>query len=415
MFVEQYVITAANEVINVIDVSTAEIVKKFYDSEATYGYVTCMALFEGQSDLQGSQLAVGFSTGHVLVYDFNFLMQRNSGTQNVEFLHKFNLHKSTVSALAFDKTGSVLASGGFDTYVVVYDIIEGAALYKLMGHKDAVTQLEFHLFQYAKTENQEENETRVSHSKKSRQFDEMLVSASKDTSIKIWDLESQFCAQSLMEANQKVYSFVILKNMIITGAEDEKLRVYRCGIKQETSTSSYSYLKYAELIGTFDKKGSERVVEVSLSSDNEYLVVTSADGNIEVFKPSSEREIYKKLLRVAKKQAKKKRLHSEMEAADDEEQDTTTTKVNKEKLKERVVEGDFDAKFMFTSVCYLLVAGNKVRSTSLLQYKKKYLMLTSLHANDVFIYSCKPVPETGLFEVKKLFNMGHESHRGALR
>jgi len=99
----------------------------------------------------------------------------------------------------------------------------------------------------------------------------MLVSASKDTSVKIWDLESQFCAQSLMDANQRIYSFIILSNLIITGAEDENQRVYRCGIKQDTDSHNHVFLKYAEFIGTFKKKSSERTIEISLSSDDKFL------------------------------------------------------------------------------------------------------------------------------------------------
>lgn len=63
----------------------------------------------------------------------------------------------------------------------------------------------------------------------------------------------------------------------------------------------------------------------------------------------------------------------------------------------------------------MLVAGNKVRSTRFVQYKKKYIMITALHSNDIFVYSCKPDSETGLIQPKKLFNMGQENHRGPLR
>lgn len=330
-----------------VDTSTAEIVKKFYDSEATYGHVTSMALYDNTSDLRATLLAVGFSTGHVIVYDFETIMQKNSGPQNVEFLHKFNLHKSGIASLAFDKTGSVLASGGFDTYIVVYDIIEGASLYKLLGHKDIVTHLQFHLFPYVSNQKHEETENNLIQSKKSRQFDEMLISGSKDTSLKIWDLESQFCAQTLMDANQKVYSFTIMNNIIIVGGEDEHLRAYRCGIKQVSDTHSISYLQYADLIGTFKKQGSERLVELSLSSDERYLIATSADGNVEVFKFNTENEIYKKLLRAAKKQARKR---TRVEMDDEEENKVAVIKVDKEKVKQQVILQNYDAKFIFSSV-----------------------------------------------------------------
>lgn len=269
---------ACNEVISVVNVHTAEIVKKFYDSEATYGYITAMTLFEDKNDVRGKLLAVGFSSGHVIVYDFDNILKENSKNQNVEFVHKFNLHKSGVTSLAFDKTGSVLASGGLDTYIIIYDIIEGVSLYKLMGHKDSVTQLQFHLFSYEKNESMQEDS--LIHSNKARRFEEMLVSSSKDTSLKVWDLESQFWAQTVMDTNQKAYSFAIFKEMILVGAEDEKVRIYKCGIKQRTDDLSRKFFVYVDLLGSFDKKGGERVVEISVAYDQSHIVVTSADGNI---------------------------------------------------------------------------------------------------------------------------------------
>ena len=261
-----------------VNIHTAEIVKKFYDREATYGYVTSMALFDDANDLRGKLLAVGFSSGHVIIYDFDHILHENSATQNVEFIHKFNLHKSGVNCLTFDKTGSVLASGGLDTYIIVYDIIEGVSLYKLMGHKDSITQLQFHLFQYEKKDHMQEEH--LIHSNKARRFEEMLVSSSKDTSLKIWDLESQFCAQTLMDTNQKAYSFIIYKEMILLGAEDEKIRIYKCGIKQKVDDLSRKILIYADQLGSFDKNGNERVIDLSIAYDNSYITITSADGNI---------------------------------------------------------------------------------------------------------------------------------------
>lgn len=237
-----------------------------------------MTLYEDTNDLRGKLLAVGFSSGHVIVYDFDHILNEGSTRQNVEFVHKFNLHKSGVTWLAFDKTGSLLTSGGLDTYIIVYDIIEGVSLYKLMGHKDSITQLQFHMFPFEKNDSVQEDS--LIHSNKARRFEEMLVSSSKDTSLKIWDLESQFWAQTVMDANQKAYSFTILKEMILLGAEDENIRIYKCGIKQKTDELSRKFLIYVDLLGSFVKRGNERVIEVAVAYDQSHIVVTSADGNI---------------------------------------------------------------------------------------------------------------------------------------
>lgn len=42
-------------------------------------------------------------------------------------------------------------------------------------------------------------------------------------------------------------------------------------------------------------------------------------------------------------------------------------------------------------------------------------MAWALHSNDIFVYSCKQSAENGIFEVKKQYNVGFDSHRTALR
>jgi len=64
------------------------------------------------------------------------------------------------SLLFFD---SYLASGSKDTTIVVYDLVADKPEFKLVGHKDEVVSLE--------------------HSG-------LLISASKDSLIKFWDLRS---------------------------------------------------------------------------------------------------------------------------------------------------------------------------------------------------------------------------------
>ena len=49
--------------------------------------------------------------------------------------------KSAISALRFNSRGLLLASGGLDTNIVVWDVVGEAGLYKLSGHRDQVTDL----------------------------------------------------------------------------------------------------------------------------------------------------------------------------------------------------------------------------------------------------------------------------------
>jgi U3 small nucleolar RNA-associated protein 12 len=50
-------------------------------------------------------------------------------------------HKSAVASLRYSPKGDLLASGGKDTDVIVWDVVGEAGLYRLRGHTDQVTDL----------------------------------------------------------------------------------------------------------------------------------------------------------------------------------------------------------------------------------------------------------------------------------
>ena len=59
--------TACNEVVNLSNVRTGEVLYQIYDREAIHGTVTSLAA-------QGTLLAIGYSNGTVLVYNLDVIM-----------------------------------------------------------------------------------------------------------------------------------------------------------------------------------------------------------------------------------------------------------------------------------------------------------------------------------------------------
>lgn len=49
--------------------------------------------------------------------------------------------QSAVSALRYNSTGGLLASGSRDTDIILWDVLGEAGLVRLRGHKDQVTDL----------------------------------------------------------------------------------------------------------------------------------------------------------------------------------------------------------------------------------------------------------------------------------
>lgn len=94
-------------------------------------------------------------------------------------------HSTAVEALCWNSDASQLASGGDDTDIVVWDSVSYTSLFRLRGHKGAVTGLAFL------------NKVNA------------LLSCSKDMLVKIWELETQHCIQTLVGTRREIYSLAL--------------------------------------------------------------------------------------------------------------------------------------------------------------------------------------------------------------
>ena len=97
-------------------------------------------------------------------------------------------HANPVRTVQFDGAsgggGDRLASGGSDGAVVVWDVVSETGLFRLVGHRGAVTDLSFVALGNATT-------TRATERL------DLLVSSSLDGLVKIWDLHAQCCTQTI--------------------------------------------------------------------------------------------------------------------------------------------------------------------------------------------------------------------------
>lgn len=108
--------------------------------------------------------------------------------QTRELKVSFNGHKSKVTCVCFDDKELRLASGGNDTNIIVWDIVNQSGLYKLKGHKNIITKCQF-----MKSYN-------------------VLVSSSKDGTIKFWDLHTQHCFKTFLAHKNEVLDFILYHN-----------------------------------------------------------------------------------------------------------------------------------------------------------------------------------------------------------
>ncbi|VDM38926.1 unnamed protein product [Toxocara canis] len=140
-------------------------------------------------------LAVGYADGVVRLYD----RKSEGGEAYVTFAG----HKTGVNCLAFSPDGLILASGGKDSAIILWDIVNECGLFRLNEHKGSITHLQFTL------------------------DGRYLLSSSKDTFVKFWSLDSQSCFYTLTDSRSEVYTFALVKGdrLLLLGTAEIEIRV----------------------------------------------------------------------------------------------------------------------------------------------------------------------------------------------
>ena len=110
-------------------------------------------------------------------------------------------HSKPVNAVAFAPDGITVVSGSFDKQVRVWNVETGECSV-LEGHEDSVTSVAFNK--------------------------ELVVSASRDTLIKIWDVQTKKLLRTL-EGHEDYVTCVAFNSdgsKLVSGSEDQSLRVW---------------------------------------------------------------------------------------------------------------------------------------------------------------------------------------------
>jgi U3 small nucleolar RNA-associated protein 12 len=110
-----------------------------------------------------------------------------------------------VNAIAFSEPSGLVASGGRDTEIVIWDLVGDSAICRLTGHKGEVTCLSFLPCNA-----------------------DFLVSGSKDGVVKIWSIKLQLCVQTITEPRSEVWSIGFKgTDTLIVGSSDKVVYVYK--------------------------------------------------------------------------------------------------------------------------------------------------------------------------------------------
>lgn len=203
--------------------------------------VTCI-----QRSPQSNVFAVGYADGSIRLWN----------ALSASVLTTFNGHKKSITALAFDERGIRLASGSQDTDLIIWDTVGETGLYRyvadqgtlcmvliicrLRGHRDQITGIRF----LPSSSDLPSTSTSTTPG--------YLLTSGKDTFIKIWDLSTQHCVQTVVAHRSEVWSLDVNKerDLFFTGSGEGEVKAWRidsdalaAGLREtESGEVSVSYL-----------------------------------------------------------------------------------------------------------------------------------------------------------------------------
>ncbi|KAK0206513.1 WD40-repeat-containing domain protein [Desarmillaria ectypa] len=332
--------------------------------------------------------AVGYADGSIRLWD--------SGSGSV--ISIFNGHKKSVMALAFDEEGTRLASGSQDTDLIVWDVVAEAGLFRLRGHRDQITAI--HFLKMA------DNLPSTSNASLSG----FLLTISKDTFLKFWDLSTQHCVQTVIAHRSDIWAMDLNtnQNLIFTGSGEGELKAWKIdhdvlleGLKE---TESGEVSKMITPLSSLPLSSNHRISGIAFHPSKPYLAVQSHDRAVEIFRIRTEEEVLKKQAR-RKKRAREKRERLEKEGKSD--------------VNEDVEEKDVALVDLFTPHVVVRASG-KIRSFDFGgegTASKGIQILLALSSNAMEVYNIPPPVKSkeGPGEAVRLFSVDQPGHRTDIR
>ncbi|CAK5075160.1 unnamed protein product [Meloidogyne enterolobii] len=206
----------------------------------------------------------------------------------------FNGHKTGVNCLTFSDDGFILASGGKDSVIALWDVLNESGICSLFGHKGTITHLRF------------------------VQNGLYLVSSSKDTQIRFWSILNYCCFYLLAESQSEIYSFALLnkENLLVVANSEIELLVFELKwnkkIKEENDDEEIlddlnvkricsEDVNDNELIkedqankvlqckkrGSLLRQAKGRALQLSVSSDESILCCVGADSLVDIYRENN--------------------------------------------------------------------------------------------------------------------------------
>lgn len=262
-------VVPALERVIVWDVKKGEKILSWLDRDCKVE-VTQIAQSPADTDI----FAVGYSDGSIRLWSLE------SETSIVTL----NGHRSAITALCFDSSGSRLASGARDTNVVLWDVVAETGVSRLKGHRDQITALSFIALSGGE----------ATH----------ILTTSKDSYLKLWDLSNSHCVETHTAHKGECWAMTLSSDstVLATAGLEGELKLWT--IERTADPLKNEKVLYAK--GSLHRQSKARPASLEFHPNGQYLAAQSVDKAIEVFRLRSEDEIEKRLRRRRKRKDTKK-------------------------------------------------------------------------------------------------------------
>ncbi len=169
--------------------------------------------------------------------------------------NRLEKHNSSVNSLGFSSDGKILASGGLDNIIKLWDIETGKEIRSFQGHKKAVNSLSF------------------------SSDGKILASGSEDNTIKLWDIETGKEIFSFQGHNKNVntISFSFNSKILASSGADNIIKLWNL----ETGKEIFSLQGHKKAVNS-----------IAFNSDGKILASGSADNTIKLWNLETGKEIF---------------------------------------------------------------------------------------------------------------------------
>ncbi|CRG94675.1 U3 snoRNA-associated small subunit rRNA processing, putative [Plasmodium gallinaceum] len=223
------ILSGHDECVSIWNVNEKEIKRKLtVPFTPPYYFFTYHVTYICINEKNRNILAVGYINGSIRLFD----IEKN------KILSTFHGHTSSICKLKFNKNGNYLCSCSKDTNIILWDVTNDKGVFKLEGHNNVVTDIEF-----IKIKSDYLNDF-ISNN--------LLISVSKDCLIKVWELNIQSCVQTVVDCEEEISCLSINENntRLIVGC-NSFLRIYKIDLYsniKDKFTNCKIYVSFLSII-----------------------------------------------------------------------------------------------------------------------------------------------------------------------